>query len=160
VCDAGRFIEGSFRDIQGRDFLQFFAPLIQAGGHPSAFGFVLPYAEWGRFNAVVQRIAARVGMAVRKQNPVVDMPYGMDIQQAECIAFDNEFATPDSPPQQIRFFYKRVVESTKYGGFSYLIWSNGERSIWARSEKQIVHPRNIILQPYLQKDLKFQIVWR
>ena len=161
VCDSGKEIEGSFRDLEGRDFLKYFSPLYKAGGHPPAFGFSIPYVEWSDFFGTVKtvgKVAAFEGLS-KVSNPIYDMTRWFDLDMLKHIAFKNEFATPGKPATYVKITLNRIVESTKYG-LSYLLYSDGIDKVWFSSDKKIQYPQTILLYPYLQKNLKLQAMWR
>lgn len=159
VCDTGKNIGGSFRDPQGRDYLQYFSPLIKAGGHPPAFGFSLPYMEWERFREIIKDIGKGATDDTFVKHKLIDMTFGFDILLANKIALENEFASSKFPAVYLKVNLNRIVESSKYNGFSYLIWSDSIKSYWATSDRKIHAPCSVILYPYLQKNLKLTVVW-
>lgn len=158
VCDNGKNIEGSLRDPVGHNYLQYFAPLIKAGGHPAAFGFSLPYMDWEYFLKIVKGIGKKDIEEKGIKNTIVAMDYGFDLAMAKQIAYNNEFSSAKSPPVFIQYTLQKIIESTKYGNFAYLIWSDGVEAVWAPSEKKIRYPSSILLYPYLQAKLKLKII--
>lgn len=159
VCDTGKNIEGSFRDPKGRDYLQYFSPLVRAGGHPPAFGFSLPYMEWERFKNIVKDVGKREAEDKFIKHKLIDMEFGFDILLAKKIAMENEFASSEFPAVYLKVKLNKIIESFKYNKFSYLIWSDGISSYWASSERKIYTPCSLVVYPYLQKNLKLSVVW-
>ena len=159
VCDTGKDIGGSFRDPYGRDYLQYFSPLIKAGGHPPAFGFSLPYVEWERFKNIVKDIGKENFRYTSLKHKLIDMTFGFDVLLAKKIALENEFASSEFPTIYLKVNLHKIVENFNYNKFSYLIWSDGVSSYWANSDRKIHSPCSIILYPYLQKNLKLSVIW-
>lgn len=157
VCDSGSNITGSLRDIEGRNFLQFFVHKINAGGHPPAFGFVVEYDEWDLFKSILETLEYNKEASI--PSPIVEMPYGIDLLEVQQIARDNEFSNAQNPPTLIRIPLKRIIESKKYG-LAYIVYSDGLTTIWAPSDKAITKPCSVSVLPFMRDTLKLSIVWR
>jgi single-stranded DNA-specific DHH superfamily exonuclease len=159
VCDSGDCIEGSLRDPFGREWLKYFSPLFMAGGHPPAFGFRIPYPEWHYFESMVKSISERVSDTAEVDNEVIDMRRGLDMYVLDELAWKNEFSHVGNPPTYVLVSMRKVRQSTKYGGFSYLI-ENEMDSFWFSSDRQILYPMDVVLYPYRSRKTKLKAVWR
>lgn len=161
VVDSGKRIEGSFRDMEGRNFLKYFSPLFKAGGHPPAFGFSLPYTDWPYFYKTVGSVGKMVLQEGDQKipNPEYDMTRWLDLEKLREIAYENEFASPRNPATYVWVNLTRVVEATRFG-LAYLLHSDGVEDIWFTSEKKIPFAQPVLLYPYLQRKLKVKAVWK
>ena len=159
VCDSGECIEGSLRDPKNNKWLQYFAPLFTAGGHPPAFGFKIPYTDWHHFEAIVDHISKTVSFADAVQNKVIDLRHNLDPYHLDEIAYENEFSHPDNPPSYVLVHFVPKKSSHKYDDYSYLLKQDGLNSLWINSDRQILSPCDIILHPYKSNKTKLRVVW-
>lgn len=157
VCDDGTQLQGSLRDVFGRDLLQYFVGNVKCGGHKPAFGFSLPYKGWDSFIELVGSIVFEDD-TMQNDNCVVSMPYGLDVLRLSQIALDNEFATSNNTATYVRFYLKTITEATKFG-YAYLVWTDGVSKLWAASSKQIKQPGYVTLYPYLSNGTKVELYW-
>jgi len=161
VCNSGTGIVGSFRDLANRDVLQYMAPLFDAGGHASAFGFVLRYDEWHFFLRVLDIINRELGSATVAKYKLADVPMykGINANWAYNLAFDNEFSSRNNPIKIFKMYFQSAKEYVFENAFSYGVYDDsGSNLVFITSNNRLYFPSVQFVKPYLGLGVKYEVV--
>lgn len=148
-------VKGSVRDIYGRNYLQIFQQLCEAGGHNAAFGFKVRLLDLNDFLYSVSRVDKYHSIEMIANKPfVVEYPY-QDVDSAliEDMANYNEFAGTNVPVALLR---KQIIgDMREYKGKFYYQHTWGQYTL--QSNYSIPFGSYVLLRPFKSGSTKLQI---
>lgn len=155
-CARGDRIQGSFRDLQSRNYLPIFKQFCKADGHPPAFGFSLSTWEYSSFMRFLIKVDKQFFLAQTSNRPIV-VPHEGFLPSPELlgdVAKYNEFSGSRIP--------MALVSKTLNGDITEVITSYGYKYRWGNlniSSKRRIEPGEVMLiKPFYDNTLRLTVI--
>lgn len=152
LCDNGKEVKGSFRDLLGRNYLGIFNQFCDCGGHPAAFGIHVPYVDVEYFtNMISNVIDKKFYLYGLEDNLLINMNDSIpNVQLLEAIATYNEFSGVSLP---VAVISKRhlMKELSSYNRSMYR-YKWGDLNV--ESQYKLVRGSYVKIKPVWSKNLK------